>query len=515
MRGLEVFAFLFFCTVVSGQNQSKQGDPEYNYEYRKDSFYHVFISGLEADSVLSHTRAIQFFDFLINNRDDCSVTYFGYELGFALKDWGSLELAKKQYEKLLKYAEEGELTEGISHAYKGLGDVAQSAADFEQSINYYLLAENGWIKTRNHQKLGFLYNNIGVSYRKQGNTYMALNYYIKAIEQLQRANDLLALAYINANVGNIYLDQEDYKQALTYYNIGLEAGNEADNQRMIANLANSVGLAYDKLGETVKSFHYFKKAYSNALNSDNKEIILLSLSNLGESYADLEKYDSAIYYIKESLKKSKDLDDAESQTIALLGLGTVYLKQKEFRKAKTYLEEGLKLASNTNQARREATAYEDLSIALEFLGEYDKALLYARKFKHVSDSLSEIKQSNNLKLLQAEFEFESEQEKSNTQIKQLTAENEIQDLRLRERNLFIIISLVTFLAFGIIGYLVYNQRLVKEKKEANDLKQKLLRLQLNPHFTYNSLNAIQSMIYEEEHRQKAADYLAQFSGLMR
>ncbi|MEO1255945.1 MAG: histidine kinase [Bacteroidota bacterium] len=152
---------------------------------------------------------------------------------------------------------------------------------------------------------------------------------------------------------------------------------------------------------------------------------------------------------------------------------------------------------------------------MEYLGNYDIALLYARKFKNISDSLSEIKQSNNLKLLQAGFEFESEQEKSNTQIQQLTAENEIQDLRLRERNLFIIISLVTFLAIGIIGYLVYNQRLVKRKKEANDLKQKLLRLQLNPHFTYNSLNAIQSMIYEEEHRQKAADYLAQFSGLMR
>ncbi len=486
-----------------------------NYQTEIDSTYKIFESAIGEDSMVAHGIGRNLLRRSLKEKNDSLVIVVAYELGQSLISWRKIDEGKAVINQLIDYAYSRKLSEGLSYAYKGLGDAAQNASKFDSARYYFKKAEPGWKASKNYQKLGYLYNNIGVTYRKQGNTYMALNFYIKAIEELQKAKDVMALAYINANVGNIYLDQEEYQKALFHYTIGYEASIKAGNDRIVANLANSVGLAYDKLDQLSESFSYFRYAYSAALKSKNQEIILLSLSNLGESYADLNKFDSAIYYINQSLTKSIAIGDVESQTIAYLGLGTVYFKQGNYPRARQNLEEGLQLALNSKQAARATAAYEDLSLVMESLGQYSEALKYAREFKHLSDSLSDIKQSNNIELLKAEFEFENEQEKTNNEITRLTTQNEIQNLRLRERNLFIIISIIVFTAVVLIGYLIYKQSIVKKRKEANELKQKLLRLQLNPHFMFNSLNAIQHMVYKNEDTQKTADYLAKFSHLTR
>jgi len=52
------------------------------------------------------------------------------------------------------------------------------------------------------------------------------------------------------------------------------------------------------------------------------------------------------------------------------------------------------------------------------------------------------------------------------------------------------------------------------EKQKFDLEQKALRLQMNPHFIFNSLNSIQSYIVIQD-TDKAVQYLGKFSQLMR
>jgi sensor histidine kinase YesM len=47
-----------------------------------------------------------------------------------------------------------------------------------------------------------------------------------------------------------------------------------------------------------------------------------------------------------------------------------------------------------------------------------------------------------------------------------------------------------------------------------ELKELLLRAQINPHFIFNSLTAIQGYIYKKEEKE-AGRYLAEFSKLIR
>ncbi len=59
-----------------------------------------------------------------------------------------------------------------------------------------------------------------------------------------------------------------------------------------------------------------------------------------------------------------------------------------------------------------------------------------------------------------------------------------------------------------------RQNKFKTQKESLDIEQKLLQIQMNPHFIFNSLQAIQSFILTNKPEQSSS-YLTSFSRLMR
>lgn len=96
--------------------------------------------------------------------------------------------------------------------------------------------------------------------------------------------------------------------------------------------------------------------------------------------------------------------------------------------------------------------------------------------------------------------------------------NTLKDRRLLYRILFIT------LAFGIISYAIirlalsYNKRIERNKTELNkrisNLRLSALQSQMNPHFIFNSLGAIQYFIQTHD-TEKADEYLSSFAMLMR
>ncbi|MCF8227554.1 MAG: histidine kinase [Bacteroidales bacterium] len=78
---------------------------------------------------------------------------------------------------------------------------------------------------------------------------------------------------------------------------------------------------------------------------------------------------------------------------------------------------------------------------------------------------------------------------------------------------FYIIEVIVVLA---VLYVLFKLRIrqLLAKKHTAELKQKLLRSQMNPHFIFNSLTAIQNFIYEKKPAE-AGKYLSDFARLMR
>lgn len=80
----------------------------------------------------------------------------------------------------------------------------------------------------------------------------------------------------------------------------------------------------------------------------------------------------------------------------------------------------------------------------------------------------------------------------------------------------------TLFALGILGiiYAIYRYRVAQIQKEANykqlvaETETAVLRLQMNPHFIFNSMNSISSYIMQKD-MDNAHDFLARFARLMR
>ena len=70
------------------------------------------------------------------------------------------------------------------------------------------------------------------------------------------------------------------------------------------------------------------------------------------------------------------------------------------------------------------------------------------------------------------------------------------------------------LVITIGGFYFYRQRRVIAQQREKLLEQKLLQMQLNPHFIFNSLQAIQDYIYSNNEKE-ASQYLSKFARLMR
>ncbi len=89
--------------------------------------------------------------------------------------------------------------------------------------------------------------------------------------------------------------------------------------------------------------------------------------------------------------------------------------------------------------------------------------------------------------------------------------------RLESNRLWLLIStLAALLSISTVLFLYYfqKQRKLRNEKEKAQLEQRLLRTQMEPHFIFNTLSALQSFVRFNE-KEKTLKYLNQFGRLLR
>lgn len=85
----------------------------------------------------------------------------------------------------------------------------------------------------------------------------------------------------------------------------------------------------------------------------------------------------------------------------------------------------------------------------------------------------------------------------------------------KDKMLYLLIAIALVLLIGgLIVYYYFRQKNIRNIHKNNELKQKLLLTQMNPHFIFNSVDNIQSLIYNKQEKD-AISYLTKFSKLTR
>jgi LytS/YehU family sensor histidine kinase len=144
------------------------------------------------------------------------------------------------------------------------------------------------------------------------------------------------------------------------------------------------------------------------------------------------------------------------------------------------------------------------------LGDYKKSLEYYQLYKEAVDNILQQDNKDLIAMLESDFE----NEKTQNQIVSLVREKELSDLRAQQaRNMNIGIGVI-FLVMILVGILFIRQNKLQNEHKNTILEQKLLRLQMNPHFIFNALSSIHSLLNPSE-VEKASTYVGKFSRLLR
>ena len=268
---------------------------------------------------------------------------------------------------------------------------------------------------------------------------------------------------------------------------------------------------------------YFLKALKINEELGNDWGVAGALENLGYIAFRSQDYQQALSFhlrtlvIRERLAQKRDL------ATSLSNVGSTYIKLKDYSAANRYLSQSLALAKEIGFGYLVYNVYKDLSTLMAEKKDFDRAYKFHELYANTKDSVLNKETTQQLHELQTKYETVEKDKK----IALLAKEKEIKGKEIERHATLdkayvgglVLVIIVAGLVFYILRQRVYMASKNNEIREAdfkrrlNQLEMKALRAQINPHFLFNCLNAINLMIIKEQ-TENALLYLAKFSRLV-
>src|SRR5690606_15969893 len=248
-------------------------------------------------------------------------------------------------------------------------------------------------------------------------------------------------------------------------------------------------------------------------------------------YGEIGNLDSSIYYHRAILdidQKTVDSSQAAPTDYAnlfkdLINLADRFIRIRQLDSASHYLDEGARFAKEHSAylSMKEDILHRETLVGFYFAsGRYSAAYAEHRSLLEATRKLNENKYAQAVAEMSAIYELQAKE----SAILQLNRKVVVKEGELARNRLWLIITtLSALLAIAIVLILNVNRKQRKLRAEAErerlqrhaiELEQRLLRTQMEPHFIFNTLGALQSYIRLDE-KGKALKYLKNFSRLLR
>lgn len=348
------------------------------------------------------------------------------------------------------------------------------------------------------------------------------------VTHLRYKNDYLNAEGVNEKLLSL-LDNKDYKnKAYVYYfkqgikvklkqfEEALKASDSATTMLLkVGDTTNyvmaKIGRAtiYSSLGEQSKAIKELKKAHGY---EDNLKIAAKYelYGALGFYYFNNELFKKCVFLFEKALAFSKQLPShliKTRQANSYLNLAKTYVKLNELDIAKQYVDSiydfGLSDIDFTNQRSILKTNLEILYKKEEGVGGILAQL----------DSINDYQEKNYANRMNSELEALKKSHKKEIISEKAREKAEIKSLTLQRNQYVLALLLLIAIVIGVLVLNFYRQRKFKIEEQNFLLHQRLLRSQMNPHFTFNSLSLIKNSI--EEDSEKSIKYIQKFSKLLR
>lgn len=392
-----------------------------------------------------------------------------------------------------------ENTEALLSFYKGkslinLNKDKEALIELEKSLKIFKF-------NRDNKKEAEVLLAMGLANTYLDNREVATSQILEALEIAKGIEAAVLKANIYNSLARIHFLYGDYDSSIDYALQAIEIQKAELDTNGLSMTYNNLAVIYKNTGDIVNAINYNLKSLELNELLGNKGAIAKSYNNIGLNMELIGDTDLAIEKYKQAINLNKELE--RINTSPLRNLGALMLNLNRIEEAKVYYLEAISLEEKANKPKVQKDIYNVLLHLALITKDFENSLKYQNKRDSLYLLEVENENSEKIKLLENQYEF-------------IVSQNDLKQAKMNnKKNLILFISAFSLLLLLVVSLvLFFRNNKLKLETEKIVLEQKVLRSQMNPHFIFNALSAIQNTLFENN-PIKSASYLSKFAKLIR
>ncbi|WP_158845932.1 tetratricopeptide repeat protein [Algibacter sp. L1A34] len=372
---------------------------------------------------------------------------------------------------------------------------------FQEAFNVHLKCYKLFIELKDIYNEGRCLITLSGASLHMGDLETSQVYALKALNLAQLIGDTRIEGKAYNQLFSLHFRLKDYDKALSYIKATDSLYSKGTDTLSIISIKNNTASVYLQLKEYNKALASYSEAMSLSQSKRNPKILVSILNNIGYTYIEAGEYQSAEKFLRGAISLNKNIKAINAAPYK--GLGNLFLLMTKNDSAQANYNKALDIYVSNNNTKDEIEVRDKLIAISIMSGDYVKALNNQIVRDSLQLNVSRLGKNRLLNFANVNYEVKQKETEINHQ-KEINSRN--QWLLISTVMLFIFLSIAT-------AFYIYNTKL-RAANKASKLEQSLLRVQMNPHFIFNTLAAIQNITLEGN-PIKSSNYIAKFSKLIR
>ena len=520
---------LALCNSLCGQAQPVESP-------YIDSIKQLLVT-TEVDSTRAYLQSELTYAYLNVNQDSA----WKYT-GVALATWPSPERQANAYTQYGRYYQNFEIHDSALHYYELATEVVKRhhldhmrmivghnhstqliiGGKFDEAEKVITNVLHAAHDPQNVEMKASAYYNLALCQKKQDRYAQAIAYYDTALAIFNEMQHVAGIIASHNEIASIYRLLQENDHAVRHYRAGLYWAKKHNMSLLMTKLYHGLAIAHSRGGHQDSALHFETQSLAINESLNDSDFIFLNCVQLGTIMA-RKKDERASGRFFERAKQI-----GEAFRVSKARWGVYYRGYSEYllafnllQEADTVLPYTLVLTRATSTPSKLYDCYVRLAELKSLQGKNDEAYAWMKRVLAYKDSIEPAALQDRVATLEARYWGQQQaQALELAQANELLAteradrEAEAKEGVQTQRNVIIIAIIV----IALLGMIIWKQksrhRKVEVERRMAEIELKALRAQMNPHFLFNAMNAIQMLINMDD-MAAANRYLAKFARLIR
>ncbi|MBS1635580.1 MAG: SpoIIE family protein phosphatase [Bacteroidetes bacterium] len=332
----------------------------------------------------------------------------------------------------------------------------------------------------------------------QGQYDNAIRYYHEGINKALKYHNYEDLGDLHTGMASMYQKREEFRQSLAENLAALEAFRKSSRETAIYAVYNNMGSVYEQMNKLDSALYYLNICYDYNLKKGREGKLVYNCINLADIYYAQKNLPKAMALSEQAVEIGRRLKISYVLAPALMQKAQCMAAEKKYQEAIPYFEEALSMSKTSGEIDMLKNATWHLSDSYRNISNYEKAYEYLQEYEVYKDSMFNIENNKQIRLMEAKFENGKKQK----EIELLHEKTKAQELKSEKNRLFLSIAIISVVGLLIIAFVLYSRNLLRKKANAK-LEIVNREIQLQKELVEHKNKEITDSIYYAKRIQKA------------